>query len=736
MVDSDDALSQWYDEPIGKIANDLLRRKEYAETLSVDIRRWLRQGNVVLSLFGGWGTGKTTLINFITDRLDSLEEPATIVINFNPWQCENKKILHESLFNEIITAINSIGENNEVASSRANKMRKYSSLLSLGNQITQPVADILKLLMVPGSPLVASLSDGFKRLAEATKTGSEGLDAQAKLDAINNLSEFKNQLSKDLEKLEQPILVVIDDIDRLPDEEIRSLIQLVKANANFPRITFILVCDRNRVAKALNPLNTIEGDHFLEKVIQVSYYVPVVELALLENILMSGLDRVMKNFNVIINFTDNFTSIYLRSVRYYFKTIRDVKRFLSSFEFFVSVFSIDGFLQVNINDLFLLVIMQIFEPELYSQIPFNKSTFINYNPMMSSAIMVRFSVLDEAELKNNYNNIMNCCREKELAEICLSYLFPKIAQYTNRSSSYDRMGQNSRIGLRVSDIHIFDRYFTYSIPSGQIRENIIYNIITTKRTSDELLAIFRDYIENNEFLFLIGQLELFTGLYNTEIIPEFITSLMIACDECDNTHKLLLMNPADIGTILVRNLIELLPVNRRSTTLLNAIKYSQAVLTSTYICYEESKLLDESSDTKAESIFNNNDIRKAKRIITKLIKQSSIRNNLFDNSNYGFILYRWMEWGNKTQVRKWISNNINENNNFIKILELAIDHGKSYGRYAFHIETLSYFVNVKQYIKTAKKMNIDILNDHDKILLQSFLHYIDTEIPKDNNIIQ
>jgi len=83
------------------------------------------------------------------------------------------------------------------------------------------------------------------------------------------LEEQKRELAGLLTRLPQPLLVVIDDIDRLTTEEILQVFQLVKANADFPRLIYLLLFEREVVAKALNQISGDKGTEFLEKIIQV-----------------------------------------------------------------------------------------------------------------------------------------------------------------------------------------------------------------------------------------------------------------------------------------------------------------------------------------------------------------------------------------------------------------------------------------------------------------------------------
>ena len=54
----------------------------------------------------------------------------------------------------------------------------------------------------------------------------------------------KEQVTKALGSLEHPIVVIIDDIDRLDRAEIREIFKLVRLAANFPNVIYLLSFDR------------------------------------------------------------------------------------------------------------------------------------------------------------------------------------------------------------------------------------------------------------------------------------------------------------------------------------------------------------------------------------------------------------------------------------------------------------------------------------------------------------
>ena len=102
-------------------------------------------------------------------------------------------------------------------------------------------------------------------------------------------------MKKDLQKHSKKwIVFFIDDIDRLSDEQIGLVFQLVKNIADFPRIIYVLAYDKNIVIRALNRVQQEQGKEYLQKVVQVPVAIPEPDLLQLRQILEARLNCMMK----------------------------------------------------------------------------------------------------------------------------------------------------------------------------------------------------------------------------------------------------------------------------------------------------------------------------------------------------------------------------------------------------------------------------------------------------------
>src|ERR1700719_2521885 len=80
------------DQPLVNPADDKLDRDHFSEEIARSLANWQGHDSLVLSLSGEWGTGKSTIKNFI---IHHLRHKAT-VLEFNPWQWSGQDKLLEA----------------------------------------------------------------------------------------------------------------------------------------------------------------------------------------------------------------------------------------------------------------------------------------------------------------------------------------------------------------------------------------------------------------------------------------------------------------------------------------------------------------------------------------------------------------------------------------------------------------------------------------------------------------
>ena len=176
------------------------------------------------------------------------------MLDFNPWMFSGTEQLVDSFFREVSAQLHlKEGRLDAIAT----EVEAYGDLLS-------PVADVATVLSaLPFSGWLGCARDA----ANAVKRFQE----RRKL----SVTDQRKKLAGNLASLEQPIVVVVDDIDRLSTNEIRDIFRLVRLTASFPNVIYLVAFDRKRVEDALTE-EGIDGRNYLEKIVQVSFDIPVL----------------------------------------------------------------------------------------------------------------------------------------------------------------------------------------------------------------------------------------------------------------------------------------------------------------------------------------------------------------------------------------------------------------------------------------------------------------------------
>lgn len=437
------------DLPITKAKDDILNRSSFAKNLAKVLLEYSCSSSFSIGLYGEWGSGKTSLLNMIIEEIEGKDSPA-VILRFNPWLCSDSKQLISQFFKQLATAI----KMNKTATDRACELvNQYADIFDAASAI----------------PFVGEI------VAAAGKTAAQ--QAKQHIEKTNDLQTIKNKIVEKLEEENLKIIVAIDDIDRLSEEEIIAVFQLVKALADFPNTIYLLAFDYTVVIQALKEVQHGDGKEYLEKIIQVPFEIPAPSIDTIHKTLFSKLNSIIGD--IADNQWDRVTwsRLFEFGIKKYVVSIRDVIRY-------TNVFSLKYELlkeETAPVDLLGLTCLQVFEPTIYSRLPYYKNilcgaiTGYSYDDRKGQEGKIKQAIDDLFGEKTLASNI-------EAARQIIAILFPKIQSVLNTSNGMNMWfapQQNSLINHNVSNESCFERYFSFmlendSIPSATIR-NLVYS---------------------------------------------------------------------------------------------------------------------------------------------------------------------------------------------------------------------------------------------------------------------
>src|SRR5581483_12027624 len=116
------------------------------------------------------------------------------------------------------------------------------------------------------------------------------------------LDKQKAKVGKALSTLDKPIVVLIDELDRVEEAEIKIMAQVVRSIADFPQIAYVLAYDEQRVLQALGNGHEERGRSYLEKIVQLQFPLPITLDTELTNLLNAEIAGIQQELGLPVSF--------------------------------------------------------------------------------------------------------------------------------------------------------------------------------------------------------------------------------------------------------------------------------------------------------------------------------------------------------------------------------------------------------------------------------------------------
>jgi len=512
---TNDNLQFTDDLPIKMQQHDLLDRAGFSQRLAQAISSWKNQESLVISLTGAWGSGKTSIKNMALDHLAATKGGQ--VIEFNPWQWAGQDNLSNAFFAEISRAIQR-KDPTESDKQLAKLLRSYSRRLNTGASWADGTAKLLPVLFAStlATSLLGTLAQGtvaqvtWLALTAVSALGSlvlllkrggswlsgwaQKLDEDAK-DSALTLGQLRAELQKLLSKRDKPLLIVLDDLDRLSAEQMKKTFQLVKAHMDFANVVFLLLFQRDTVEKGLSKVG-FDGAAYLEKIIQVPFSVPAIAASQLEAILLKRLDAILtREQQLQQRFEKEYWSqMFQRGMRPFFSNLRHIYRYASTLEFHCRLLRGTEVAEVNAVDLFALECLRVFAPETYAEMPRHKALLTGSEPY------VRKDEPQRSRVNQVIDQLVSLAppHHQHATRQLLREMFPTL-DWVFENTSYDSSIQlRWLINSRVCCDQVFDRYFELSLPEQDVPNSLLHELGRRISDPETFTALLSDQKEERQ----------------------------------------------------------------------------------------------------------------------------------------------------------------------------------------------------------------------------------------------
>lgn len=200
-----------------------------------------------------------------------------------------------------------------------------------------------------------------------------------------SLLEEHDRIMKFLKQIDRPILISIDDVDRLHDDEVKVVLNLIRDTADFPNLFYIVAADKKNLCLSMERLGIKAPERFLKKFINFECLFPAND-AVLKQLFREKLDSVLREYSctgskdLIIN-----SILEIDNIIDAFETPRDIVRFLNIFTFAMDCIERNEIMnEINVADLFAISLIQYLEVELYKILRDDDGLLLSYDDSTKS----------------------------------------------------------------------------------------------------------------------------------------------------------------------------------------------------------------------------------------------------------------------------------------------------------------------------------------------------------------
>lgn len=424
--------------------------------------------STVLALVGDWGSGKSSVLEMLQCTLRERESWRVAI--FNPWTYPDSTSLHRGFFNELAAAL--------------------------------PKEDR------PGS-LREKIGDFAGAISPFGKLGGlVGLDAEGLIKAVGTIvagdtsaSAAKSSAEAALRQADVPILMIVDDLDRLTPDELLEVLKLVRLVGRLPNVYYLLSYDERTLLDVLRR-TAVTGDDeersraYLEKIVQVRLDMPALRTTQRAKLLNEGLDKLGADVGLLLTSQDEqrLGDIYFSVLDRRLSTPRAITRFLGQIQAFYPL--LHG--EVDFVDFFLVNWLRTQEPGVYRMLQSYRDDLLGRD---FSNFEIQRNAGAQQRRRKRWDERLRAARVQpdDLPGVIrvLSALFPEIDAAFEDVQHLAQARERST-PKAISHVDYFDRYVSFGVPQEDISDADVARAISDIAETAESPAIsrFSDEIAN------------------------------------------------------------------------------------------------------------------------------------------------------------------------------------------------------------------------------------------------
>lgn len=699
------------DNPLIDPANDMLGHAPFSRLLAQSISRIYPKQGIVIAINGPWGSGKSTILNFVLYYLEhEFVELPVIPIRFNPWWFSGREDLTRLLIGQIRAQLGD---------------KDYGELKGKLADYTELVTTI------PGVPG----KDAGGIIAKILRRGTD-------------IISLKNRIDDLLRASDNRILVIIDDIDRLAPDEVSDLFRTIKATGNFPNVIYLLAFDIAVVVESLKKTFIPDARSYLEKIVQVPLSLPLPDKAALRRLLFARLSEITADADEA-----NFDSVYWGNIYYggidhFIVTPRDIVRLINVLQ--ATYPSVKD--EVNPVDFIAIEAIRVFMPQLYDEIRRNQD-------LLAGASIESGRESSAEQKKKIFETWLELLPEedRDSAKNILSLIFLKFGSaFGGPLYGYEWL-RNWRKELRACSPDKFPIYFRFALGSDSISKTEIDALLEVAgdgKAFGKLLLEYAGQIRSDGYSRVRIILEYLQDYTKNDISEKDIPVIIYTF--FDIGDSLLLKSDKRGGIFEIGNEIR---INRLIYQLLrrvdettsfeiisSAIENGSAIAVFTHEVViwgqEHGKFGNEEPNPVEDRAFTAEHLHVLEELCVAKITEAAEDGSLLSSPNLVGTLYAWRIWtGSDDRAREWANKIIAADDDLISFVEQFGSTRKSQGlsdhtvreKYRLDPKWLEPYIDTSKIVDRLKQIRDTSQLDAEKLkAVSQFLHEYDLRMSGKN----
>lgn len=427
------------DDPVSDPRDDLLSRTRFAAHVADILEQLTAQTpSAVAAIVGPWGAGKTSSLSFVRSNIEN--SGSFKVIDFNPWMMADLPSLVADFFATLRTAL---PEGDGTVRQR---------LATYGRAIL---------------PFSAVLNTPYVDLGKLGEIVTERLEANESIDKV------REQVAKDLQNLEMPILVMIDDIDRLQPDELMLVLKLVRLVGCLPNVYYLLAYDEMTVLNVILGTTLVANDttrsrEYVEKMVQVKFDLPPLHWISAAKLLDEILSDICARHQITLDEGDEarLASAYRVHLDTHLRQPRQIKRFCAQLETQYPLVRNE----VDFVDFVIMTYIRVFHPGLISVLRECKHELTDTMPRFGREP-------SNAEATESWRKRLHdagvSTGEIDGVVGILADCFPPIRRYFGSVVAPSRSPHGRGNERGVGSLEYFDRYFHLGVGPDDVSDSIV-----------------------------------------------------------------------------------------------------------------------------------------------------------------------------------------------------------------------------------------------------------------------